>query len=825
VALRDLIRLRRPDPSSLGPPTHLPVPTMDPKDMMAAFKKALGDAPASSMFGGGWQGALSTRYRTGESRLNALRNSYGGTQDSVTWAFACISLIASTLASYPKRITDLEGETIENPPADLAGLLDRPNQGSTWFDLIETVATELELLGNSYVLKNEMNGMGQPKSLYRLRPDRVRIALARDGTVMGYVYSPDGQLMIPYDVDEVIHFKYPNPLDPHYGMGTVEAIAPALDQHSAQGLHVTGYFQNGARISGVLTIPETLSDAQFERLKQSWQENYAGPANAFKLLIAEGAADYKAISQTPIASGVVDLMKITKDEILSGFGVPAPLLGGILENANYKMDESQHIFLRAMTPKARRVAERLTVDLGRLWGVEVAIDPHADEPMDVKLEHAKLMMGAGFTVNEIRESVGEPRSDDPRADKILVPADVIPLDIAGLPPRPGRSIPMEDNSEPGAPPALPSAEQAGAARGEQPTEHPSLADRLADLPDAIRAPKAVGPAAQLAEVERELEAMRKELEALPERRAADRRPKSALEAAAELSRAWGAGDAAKAASGDEGAPGPPEWEPPSFPRGYEALSAKAARSAEARAVREHQAQVLRLGVDTFEPMARRFFAAQRDRVLQAMAQFGPKRAKAKQELSAEAIFDLVAENEALQAAYLPALDEVGKAALPMPMELGGGISWDVTSPAIASLRKGLGEKITRVNQTTKDAISEQVAEGLRRGYSVTQIANGRPEEKYGGVQGVFSDATDYRAEMIARTEAAFAYNGAQVADYGAAGVSYVEILDGQGDAECADADGSVWTLDDYDANPIAHPNCSRSAIPSDNADAATSPDE
>lgn len=877
-------------------PTHVPIPTLDNRELMELFKKDLGASPASGMFGGGWQGAMSSRYRTGAARISALLNAYGGTMDSVSWVFSCVSLIGSTMGSYPWRFENGAGETveIEDAPADLRSLLERPNPDWTWFDMAEAVATDLEMVGNGYLLKNEMNGLGQPKTIYRLRPDRVRIVVAADGTEVGYVYTTgdNRSLPIPYEFDEVIHFRYPNPLDDHYGMGTVEAISQVLDMHSAQTLHITGYFQNGARISGVLTVAETMTDTQFERLKDSWRENYAGPANAYKMLIAEGASGYTPISQTPIASGVVELAKMTKDEILSGFGIPAPLLGGLMENANYKMEESQHIFLRAMIPKARRIAERFEIDLISRWGLDFKIDAHANEPMEVRIAHAKEMLGAGATLNQALEAMGLPPSDDPKADVPLIPNNLIPLDVAGLPPRPAASMPLGQNPEAGGPrpgqelvpndgthPALPAG-----PGGE-------LAQHLQDLAQHLNGGAAAepAPAKRLAELEAELTALRKrfeeqhpeavkaaevaeevaptiaaaeralrELEGISTRTVtttqttptplqhvggsivvteppaiAKRRPRSrdALSAVTDAADLWGAKGRRRGSHPRKQAeqqPGSPIWTPPIYPKGYEQLDDREL-GPEAAAIRKHQAEVLTVAYENAEPFLKTYFREQRDRVLGALSLYGTSAAhrragKAKSDISTDAIFNVASENQLLVPAWKAMLDVIGEKTLPMPMNLGAGLSWDVTNPRIAELKDRLGVRITNINETTRQAINDVIDEGMRRGYSIPQLANGYPDEKFRGIMGVFDDASGYRAEMIARTESAFAYNWAQTLDYTEAGVQYVQILDGLGDYECAEADGQTWTTDDYAMDPIAHPNCIRTAIPVDATPADVSGD-
>jgi len=72
--------------------------------------------------------------------------------------------------------------------------------------------------------------------------------------------------------------------------------------------------------------------------------------------------------------------------------------------------------------------------------------------------------------------------------------------------------------------------------------------------------------------------------------------------------------------------------------------------------------------------------------------------------------------------------------------------------------------------------------------------------------------SDYRAEMIARTETQQAAANGDIAGFRETDVNYVEISDGTYfDQACADADGQVWSVDYYEANDSEHPNCSRVA--------------
>jgi HK97 family phage portal protein len=362
-------------------------------------------------------------------KLSTLMGTYGGTEDGVVWVYACAQLVMSELAAYPYEILTPGNRVLPDPsiPPDLKLVLDEPNEEMTYFDFMEFKTMDEELAGNSYWLKDDTNGLGQPLALRRLRPEFVKIAVNDQGLIIGYVYTVGNlAIPIPYERDEVIHFKRPSPLSEYYGMGTVEAIQRTLQAELAQTDHVIGFFSDGARISGVLTTG-TLSEIQFERFKQQFYEEYMGDANAHKILIAEEGTKFEPIVQNPGGTGLTELRKMSKDEILSAFGVPAPLLGGVLDDANHKIDDSQHIFSRKMIPRARRTSEKITRDLVALWRVQYRVNVTYSESRTTKIEHAQEMLKGGASVNESRHAMDLPPFQDEWADVPVIPQGFAPF--------------------------------------------------------------------------------------------------------------------------------------------------------------------------------------------------------------------------------------------------------------------------------------------------------------------------------------------------------------------------------------------------------------
>src|SRR5205085_7149956 len=109
-----------------------------------------------------------------------------------------------------------------------------------------------------------------------------------DGWAEAYEYTAAGRT-VRFDqatppVPPILHLTAFHPLDDHYGLGSLEAAAVAVDTHNAAAKWNKALLDNSARPSGALVYdgPEgaVLSDNQFERLKRELEDNYQGAVNA-----------------------------------------------------------------------------------------------------------------------------------------------------------------------------------------------------------------------------------------------------------------------------------------------------------------------------------------------------------------------------------------------------------------------------------------------------------------------------------------------------------------------------------------------------------------
>jgi hypothetical protein len=145
-------------------------------------------------------------------------------------------------------------------------------------------------------------------------------------------------------------------------------------------------------------------------------------------------------------------------------------------------------------------------------------------------------------------------------------------------------------------------------------------------------------------------------------------------------------------------------------------------------------------------------------------------------------------------------------------ELGVETAFDLTDPAVRRVLADAGGRIKGINDTTRSELADVLQYGEAHGWSIDDLVAGDPANNIPGIKDVIAETYAGRADTVARTEMAWAQQTASVGRYAAAGVANVLVLDNgasDDDEPCVTANGQIWTLDEADANPIEHPNCTR----------------
>lgn len=360
---------------------------------------------------------------------------YGGDQ-AIDTVMACADLIASTASNaeyhferdgvtqVAHKIPDVTPDDVEEADQRLVTLLEQPNPWMDYTELIELTFIDYLLVGNSYWLKyhpDSERAKDKPVALYRLAPPLVTVVPGERDLVDHYVYRVPGREEIKIPADQVLHFKRPNPHDPHFGLGLIAGGARAMDIELAITDSQARYYEQGTRLSGVLETDRNLPDTLISKIRRQFRAMYAGNENAYHVATLERGLKFRPISSTAAEAEFRHLAPMSRQRIAMLFRVPIVLLG-IIDNADRQaVREAQRIFdNKTMRPLLNQFQHAISIGLTQAWGVNFVVDHEYVMPIEDQVELAADVAALpGIRVREVRERLGYDPLGDERDDIVL----------------------------------------------------------------------------------------------------------------------------------------------------------------------------------------------------------------------------------------------------------------------------------------------------------------------------------------------------------------------------------------------------------------------
>lgn len=353
------------------------------------------------------------------------------------WVYAAVRAIASKIAGtelgiYMRAEADRQGNAasvreVTDPSHPLVQLMEEVNPFQTRYGLWESTVMFLELTGNAFWYVAE-NRMGVPSEIWLIPSQYMRVVPDRREFIRGYHCRCEGAEVM-FDRREIVHLKYSNPRSPYYGRGPLQAAAVSVDTHERLKKAEWAAFGHGIMSDLALETDQALAPAMIERLRTQLSQKYAGPDNAGRPLVLEAGLKAKPISLSPREMAFLQSARMTRDEILGIFGVPAAV-AGLSEDVNRSVAEAMDvIFSRyCIEPKLRLIEGQLNQDLARRFDARlfcrfrsVIPEDRAENRADME---ASLRHGV-TTINEERRRQG--KLPVPWGDRPLLPSNYMPM--------------------------------------------------------------------------------------------------------------------------------------------------------------------------------------------------------------------------------------------------------------------------------------------------------------------------------------------------------------------------------------------------------------
>lgn len=373
-----------------------------------------------------------------------------------TWVYNAIEIRRRAVASVPWHVEVRRGEEWERAPDHpLQLLLDEPNPDFTQRQMISRLVQWLDLGGNVYWTKVRAGRPKVPVEVWPLMPDAMRaIPGGKDGRMIGgYRYEWEN-VKTTFPAEDIVHWTYPNPGDFYYGMSPLRAAGMATDIDTEAQRFQKVSLQNRGIPDGVFTLQgDTITREQWEQAREQVREQYQNK-DAYRSPWVVGHAKWEQMSLSPADLDYVESRKFTREEILSAFNTPPPLVG-IYDNATLSnIETARKIFwLDGICPLLEELRDQLQAALvpefGRPSELRIVYDlTNVDalrEKFQDKVTAAESLWRMGVPFNQISQRLEMNIEDIPGGDVGFVSASLIPTDMAtatgeGLEGEPGEEM-------------------------------------------------------------------------------------------------------------------------------------------------------------------------------------------------------------------------------------------------------------------------------------------------------------------------------------------------------------------------------------------------
>lgn len=301
--------------------------------------------------------------------------------------YACLARVSRDIGTMPfvlKKKQD-NGIWVEVENTAHSPVLRKPNHFQTDQQFREQWVLSLLIAGNSYILK-ERDNRGVVVKLYVLDP-RCVLPMVSDSGDVYYQLSfssaqnllpenyPAKQLVVP--ADAIIHDRVNCFEHPLVGIPPLYAAQWPAVKNLKIIRDATTYFANGARPSGILTVPAGMSEEDAEAIRTYWSQNFTGE-NSGKVGVIGADVKFVPMAFNSVDSQVVAQLEYSDRQICQPFGVPPHIVGIGEIPAGMKTDEVSTVYYqRALQPIVESMERLLDegLSISRPMGVELDAEP------------------------------------------------------------------------------------------------------------------------------------------------------------------------------------------------------------------------------------------------------------------------------------------------------------------------------------------------------------------------------------------------------------------------------------------------------------------
>lgn len=330
------------------------------------------------------------------------------------------------------RIDDTERERLPRSHP-LSRTIRRPAPKLTRYRWVNTLIHDLSVY-DRYVAAKFKSDDGRVE-IRRFRPRAVtpRFGGWDDPELFWVTGSSGRRLEIP--ADACIYVRGYNP-DGGDGVAPMETLRRVLADELAAQTYREQLWRRGARMSGIIERPDgrEWSDPARARFKADWDQAYAGNGpSAGGTPILEDGMTFKETAFSARDSEYIPGRIFNETEVATFFHIPPPMVG-LLEHATYSNISEQHkqLYQDTLGPRLKELEEEFELQLVAEFegSDDIYLEFNLAEKLKGSFEEqaaalSSLVGGPVMTRSEGRARLNLPKIDDPAADQLITPLNVL----------------------------------------------------------------------------------------------------------------------------------------------------------------------------------------------------------------------------------------------------------------------------------------------------------------------------------------------------------------------------------------------------------------
>jgi HK97 family phage portal protein len=249
-------------------------------------------------------------------------------------------IIENGAAIPPKLYTDktLEKEITSHP---LLEKLDNPNNEQSGVAFRESVLGHTLLAGNSfqYIIRSKKSG--PPDEIWTLMPDMVHPRIAKPRGITGYDFDAFEKEQNPIDPGLIGHLKLFSADDAVWGQSPVEAGAILVDMNKSSRAWNLALLQNYARMPGAWVVPTAMAKNERDKLEEKLKEKMRGYANAGTPPVLDAGLSWQNMAVPPTDMDWLESIRRNSGDIANLYNIPPQLIGDTSASTYNNMEQAK----------------------------------------------------------------------------------------------------------------------------------------------------------------------------------------------------------------------------------------------------------------------------------------------------------------------------------------------------------------------------------------------------------------------------------------------------------------------------------------------------